>query len=285
MHRFTLSFIAAIVATFVTYSAELTTHTFNYTDTTRTYTMYVPDSLSPLRPLIICAHGYGSRSRVRQDLNEAAAQYGFAVCYPDGAPDSRGKDGWNVGYPSQHTMNINESDFMSALIQNACEQTGLNKDNVYLTGMSNGGDLCYQIAYTQPKLFKAYASVAGLTFTWMYLQNRLTTPVPFMEIHGTADKTSMWEGDPTNSGGWGEYLPVPFAVAAVAYNNRCTSLASTPIDALPASDRRIIRHTYSGSPENADVILIEIDGGKHSWANKDINTGKIICEFFARYLH
>ena len=34
-----------------------------------------------------------------------------------------------------------------------------------------------------------------------------------MEVHGTEDKTSKWEGDPFNEGGWGSYLSSrPFSV-------------------------------------------------------------------------
>ena len=280
----TITLIIATITTAIAFCAEPTRHSFSYSDTTRTYTMIMPDSLSPYRPLVICAHGYGSRNRNYNDLNTAAAQYGFAVCYPDGAPDSRGKDGWNVGYPSQQTMTIDETNFFDALLTEVCDKFNLNRNNAFLSGMSNGGDLCYHIAYTRPELFKAYASVAGLTFTWMYMQNRLTKPVPFIEIHGTADKTSMWEGDPTNSGGWGEYLPVPLAVAAIAYNNRCTATTTNPIQAQPGSEKRVMRHDYTGSPYSADVVLIEIEGGKHSWANKDIPTGQIICEFLSQYL-
>lgn len=283
MLRIILSCMVAM--TFViSNGAQITENSFNYADTIRTYRMLMPDSLMQCRPLIVCAHGYGSRTRNYADLNEAAEKYGFALCYPDGAPDSRGRDGWNVGYPSQHTMTIDEADFMDALLAEVCRKYNLNRHNVFLAGMSNGGDLCYQIAYTRPDLFKAYASVAGLTFTHMYLNNRLTAAIPFMEIHGTADMTSMWNGDPNNTGGWGEYLPVPLAVAAIAYGNRCTEVTSEPMDALPGSGRRVTRHLYAGSPEHADVILIEIEGGKHSWAAKDIATGDIICDFLSRYV-
>ena len=45
---------------------------FPYGDTVRTYSMYIPDSLAPGRPLIMMTHGYGSKTRRRKDLNKAA---------------------------------------------------------------------------------------------------------------------------------------------------------------------------------------------------------------------
>lgn len=257
-----------------------------YGDTVRTYSMYIPENSGTGLPLIVYTHGYSSRpaNRIRPDLNDAAARYGFAVCYPDGSPDSKGKDGWNVGYPSQKGMTVDESDFFEKLLDEVCSRFSLSRDNVFLTGMSNGGDLCYQFVYTSPRLFRAYASVAGLTFENVYLTRRLTASVPFLEIHGTADKTSMWYGDHADTGGWGPYIPVPLAVSAIASNNRCTVLAVDTVPSVPGSQRLVTRSVYSGSPSGADVVLYRIDGGAHRWGTDDLPTSDIICRFFSRYL-
>lgn len=259
--------------------------TIQWADSARTYYMAMPEQLAPGNALIIYTHGYGSKNPIRKDLTKAANEAGIAVAYPFGAPDSRGKRGWNVGYPPQHNLPDNEEDYMEALADTICKRFGLNRANVFCTGSSNGGDLCYQIMYRRPDLFKAYASVAGLTFNHAYLNGQLTSPKPFMEIHGTADKTSMWGGDPDNTGGWGPYIPVPLAVDAIAANNRCTRMVTDTVPALPtAKHPLILRHTYSGSPSGNDVILYEIKGGKHSWASADMPTAKVIVDFFRRFI-
>lgn len=257
---------------------------FNYKGTNRTYAMYKPDNLSADAPLVVYAHGYGSKTRWLADLNAAADRHGFAVCYPDGLPDSRGKEGWKVGYPPQESIVIDEADYFRNLLDEVCARYGLSRENVFCAGMSNGGDLCYQFAYTDPTLFRAYASVAGLTFECTYLPEKLTAPVPFMEIHGTADKTSMWGGDHENKGGWGAYIPVPLAVAAIAANNRCTTEVTDTVPSLPESGKTVVRTIYGNSPSGADVVLYRIEGGKHSWAKKDIETSEIIWNFFEPYL-
>lgn len=280
---FFLAFL--LLAAYVAAAHDVVKYEMAYGDTVRTYSMYIPDSAEKPLPLIVYTHGYSRPPhRQRADLNEAAARYGFAVCYPDGAPDSRARDGWNVGYPSQASMNIDESDFFATLIRDVCSRFGLDRDNVFLTGMSNGGDLCYQLVYTAPTLFKAYASVAGLTFENVYMTGRPATPVPFLEIHGTADKTSMWLGDHGNTGGWGAYIPVPLAVSAIAAANRCTSLAVDTVPSIPGSERIVTRYTYGDSPSGADVILYRIEGGEHRWGADDLPTSDIICRFFSRYL-
>ena len=91
----------------------------------------------------------------------------------------------------------------------------LNKLNCFLCGMSNGGEMCYLTALQRPEEFTAYGSVAGLTMEWFYRKYSMRKAVPFLEVHGDADKTSRWEGDPDNTGGWGEYIAVPIAVKEI----------------------------------------------------------------------
>ena len=85
---------------------EIPRFTINYGDTVRTYSMFLPSNLKADAPLVIYTHGYGSKTRWVKALNATAEREGFAVCYPDGAPDLRNKDGWNVGYPPQASMTI-----------------------------------------------------------------------------------------------------------------------------------------------------------------------------------
>lgn len=165
------------VACFIGLSAQKAPaekQSFDYKGTQRTYAMYVPENLKDEAPLVVYVHGYGSKNRWLADLNAAADRHGFAVCYPDGLPDSRGKDGWKVGYPPQESLVIDEADYFRHLLDEVCGRYKLNRENVFCAGMSNGGDLCYQFAYTDPEIFSAYASVAGLTFECTYLNEMLT---------------------------------------------------------------------------------------------------------------
>ncbi|MGM9827983.1 MAG: alpha/beta hydrolase family esterase [Muribaculaceae bacterium] len=259
-------------------------YTFPYGDTVRTYSMYIPDSLAPGRPLIVMTHGYNSKTRRRKDLNKQARKYGFAICYPNGSPDSKGKEGWDVGYPAQYTMTVNEAEWFGAFVPKVAEKFNLSPENVFLAGMSNGGDLCYQIMYEKPEVFKAYASVAGLTFECVYDSLRLTAPKPFLEIHGNNDRTSAWQGDHLNKGGWGAYIPVPLAVSAVAANNRCRSMVCDTLTSLTRPEAKVYHTLYTDSPYGTDVEVYEIDGGKHSWGHKDVPTAEIILRFFNRYV-
>lgn len=283
---FTLA--VAFVMTVAVNAADDTTipekYTMAYADTIRTYRMYMPPSVGNGAPLVVYAHGYGSTTRWRNDLNMVADSCGFAICYPDGVPDSRGNDCWKVGYPSQKSMVIDEADFFRQLLDEVTARFGLSRVNVFLAGWSNGGDLCYQFAYTDPTLFRAYGSVGGLMYEEMYNNNTLTAPVPFIEIHGNADEFAIWQGDHLNTGGWGAYIPVPLAVAAVAVNNRCTTMTTNTFPTKCNAYRPVTRTIYGGAPSGCEVIVYEIEGGKHSWADTDVDTSKILWNFFSRYI-
>lgn len=237
-------------------------------------------------PLVVVLHGYGGKA-LGDGLRfiELADLHGFAVCWPQGAEDGTGHSCWNVGYPFQADYRIDDTSYLRRLVRRLQNDYGLSRKNVFLTGMSNGGEMCYKMAAEHPETFSAIASIAGLTLTSMSTDYR--RPVPFMEVHGTADKTSAWDGDPQNKGGWGAYLSVPSAVSHIVSANRCVALSTTEI---PAEHKRVILHHFTegipsrkGGP-SSEVLLYEVQGGDHSWSERYIPTCDLIWEFFSRYV-
>lgn len=249
----------------------------------RSYTLYLPNDMAAHRSLVVMLHGYGgSADPVRFDMSRAADRYGFAVCYPQGERDGRGKRCWNVGYPFQADMTIDDVGFLCELVRHLQEKYDFSAENTFCTGYSNGGEMCYLLAYTRGDVFRAVAPIAGLTLESMYRTLSATRAVPLMEVHGTADRTSLWEGDPDNSGGWGAYLAVPVAVGYWVAADRCTHSLR---DTVPSrSDRLIVRDRYVGGTDGAEVWLYRIEGGKHSWGETDMDTPEAIWEFFSKFV-
>ena len=237
-------------------------------------------------PLVVVLHGYGGKA-LGDGLRfiELADLHGFAVCWPQGAEDGTGHSCWNVGYPFQAGYRIDDTAYLRRLVIHLQKNFGVSRRNVFLTGMSNGGEMCYKMAAEHPETFSAIASIAGLTLTSMSTDYR--RPVPFMEVHGTADKTSAWDGDPQNKGGWGAYLSVPLAISHIVSANRCVALSTTEI---PAEHKRVILHHFTegipsrkGGP-SSEVLLYEVQGGDHSWSERYIPTCDLVWEFFSRYV-
>ena len=223
---------------------------FVYNGTERFYRLVVPDSLAEGAPLVMMLHGYGSKADPsRFGIGDAARRFGFAACFPQGAEDARGKRCWNVGYPFQKGLETDDTGFICALARHVADLYGLDSRNVFCTGHSNGGEMCYLLAYLRPDVFSAFAPLAGLTLKWMYDELEAEKPVPLMEIHGTADSTSVWAGDPESGG-----------------------------------RRQVIVHRFMGGKDGSEVRLCEIVGGAHSWSEEDLDTGALLWDFFRRYV-
>mgnify|MGYP002515842456 FL=1 len=237
-------------------------------------------------PLVLVLHGYGGRA-LDDGLRfiELAKEKGFAVCYPQGAEDPTGHRSWNVGYPFQSEYKIDDVKYLKHLVKYLCKEFSLSDENVFLTGMSNGGEMCYKMASESPRTFSAIASIAGLTLDVM--KGTYPHPIPFMEVHGTADQISLWDGDSTGEGGWGAYMAVPTAISRIVCADGCKRYTR---EVLPSERKRVILHTYSeGKPAfkdgpNCEVLLYEVEGGDHSWSDRYIDTCLNVWNFFEKYL-
>lgn len=252
----------------------------------RVYKLYIPENVQPDAPLVFVLHGYGGSidNLESKGFNDAADRNGFAVCYPQGSKDGRGNNCWNVGYPFQEDMIVDDISFLCQLADKLQREHNLSSHNTFLTGMSNGGEMCYLLAYSRQRTFKAVAPIAGLTMAWMPEEYTRTRPIPLFEIHGTVDKVSEWDGDPDNKGGWGAYLPVPDAVNYWVERNGCRREC---VDTLPQRGEKshmTIAHRYTDSKKGKDVWLYEVIGAGHSWFNEDMDTAEEIWKFFNQYI-
>ena len=266
-------------------TGTLTEHTFKHKGIEYTYYLYKPQNLPENAPLIMAFHGYGSRNipSVGYGFHPVADEHGFAVCYPKGPLDNKGKHCWAVGYDFHFAENWERDDvgFTKRLVKFLQKQHGFSKHNVFATGHSNGGEMSYLLAYQASDVFAAVAPVSGLTMEWMYRNLKAKRPIPLMEVHGTKDKTSMWNGNITCVDKWGPYIAVPRAVGYWAAVNRCTH---EEVEHLPLIKNQVIAHRYVNGVNGNQVWLYEVVGGKRNWAGDSMNTAAEIWKFFSMYL-
>ncbi|MCF0175542.1 MAG: esterase [Bacteroidales bacterium] len=270
------------------YDSHLTRHTIKCQGLERIYYVYVPETLKEGKPLAFMLHGYGGNADgYRPEMLESARRHGFALVIPQGwKEDGKYKAGWNVRYPKQAEMKTDDIAFVMKLLKKVRKDYGIGKENAFFSGMSNGGEMCYMMAYMHPEKWNAMASVAGLQMQWLAREHKIRGHVPFMEFHGTADKTSSWFGDPGNKGGWGKYLAVPVAVGNIVSANGCEYEETTvlPLKDESKPSRKVTLHRYLGSPYGDEVRLYEIEGGAHGWHLDDVDTTEEIFRFFEQYL-
>ena len=168
--------------------------------------------------------------------------------------------------------NVNDTAFLTALADRLRAELGVR--HVYLTGMSNGGEMCYQMAYRAPKTFDAIASVSGLTLTCLADGGAPTGGVPFMEVHGTADQVSFWNGDLKNDNKyWGAYLSVPDAAERIVVANGG--------DKVRFDERRLTKAvTCRTRKGKCETRLYRVEKGQHGWAFDFFDSAKEILAFF-----
>lgn len=285
MKKIIVLFAALLLCSVATAGTTKKNETITDQGLTRTYHLYIPDNLPSGAPLVFILHGYGGSAEsylnnTSLTFKKLADEEKVMLCYPQATKDPKPNTGWNVYYPWQiDRMAVDDCEFICNLAKHLQSTYNLSEKNTFLTGMSNGGEMCYLMAYRKPEAFGAIASMAGLTLVEMAKRHNYTKPVAFMEVHGTGDTTSRWVGDPTNQYGWGAYLAVPLAVEAVAAGNKCMYQQTTEID---TKANRIQLHRYYGSPSGKEVHFYEVTNGGHNWATDSFDSCKVIMEFFKK---
>ena len=182
----------------------------------REYLLYAPTAVRSDAPLVIVMHGYtGNMHDIASyvGMNELADENGFVVAYPQGTEDSDGNNFFNVGYDFHSSSNVDDVGFVRAIVEEIDSQYGLNKDAIFATGMSNGGDMSFLLACEASDLFRAVAPVAGSMMTNMLSQCEPEIALPVLEIHGDEDRVTRLGGDRENEDGWGAYWDLETTMA------------------------------------------------------------------------
>tara|TARA_Y100001970_G_scaffold287028_1_gene410661 strand:- start:978 stop:2057 length:1080 start_codon:yes stop_codon:yes gene_type:complete len=261
---------------------------FNHNGINRQYYLYVPESLPVGAPLVFVFHGYGGNALSimnYSDMNNMALEHHFAVCYPQGTSDSYGEQFWNVGYEFHSNETVDDIGFILELSQFLKLQYNVSHNNIFSTGMSNGGDFSYLLACEASNIFQAISPVAGTMMTWIYDSCQPIEPLSVFEIHGTDDSITLWEGDIDNSEGWGSYMDIASIIDFWKRENDCQLLLIDTLENSNTSDGSfIISETYEDCSYDNQVKLYKIINGGHDWpgafGNMDINSNEEIWEFF-----
>ena len=255
----------------------------------RSYLLYLPANYTPgtQRPLILNMHGLSSNAIQQQyysNFMPIADTAGFLMAYPQGL-SYMGSTYWNVGIPL--TPPTNDVKFLSALIDTLSAHYAILPQQVYATGMSMGGYMSHYLALNLSNRIAAIASVTGSIFPGVYFSANPGRAVPMMQIHGTADSTVPYNGNPVA-------IPVDTLMKFWVTNNHCNSTPA--INTLPninTSDGCNATHyVYSGGTHGATCELYRIDSGAHTWpgspfsiavTNLDFNASVEIWRFFRQF--
>ena len=273
----------------------------------REYILHVPENLNNDSPIVFVIHGYtGSAEGIAaySGMNSIAEREGFIAVYPQGTTDSYGNAFFNVSYGFNDESTINDVSFIRELVKSISHEFNLKRKKAFATGMSNGGEMSYLLACTSSDLFKAVAPVAGVLMKGLKDSCELNSPVPVFEIHGTADKISLFEGDLNNEEGWGAYYDLPSTIDFFAERYQLVNKTVKQITSKESgADYDIFFERHWTNDLEEEVWMYRIEGGRHVWpgskfkwwddplarlyfgsGSKDINASEEVWAFCKKYL-
>ena len=249
--------------------------------TYRNFITYIPSiyNSSQPTPLIFNLHGMTSTAWQQMwygDFRDIADTANFIIVHPQGLLDNTGVTHWNLGQ-----SNIDDIGFLNSLYSYIVSNYNINLDQVYSTGMSNGGYMSYYLACNMSDKIAAIASVTGAMGTFTQLNCNPNHPTPVMEIHGTADFNVPFNDIINGIEYWIDY-------------NNCNLIADTTlIPDLNFGDLSTVEHiVYNNGDNGVTTELFKIINGGHTWpgsnisngvTNYDINASIEIWKFFSKY--
>lgn len=283
-------FIAFVCSVFVNAQQVVDGH-FEHKQLTRKYIYYAPDALPVNAPLVVVLHGYTSSAKKIMDyskMNVLADENNFAVVYPQGTKDTKGNSFWNVGYSFHEGVETDDVDYIVKLVEYLQKKHTLSASNTFLTGMSNGGEMCYLMACKHPEIFAATAPIAGTIFIEFFKNCDSNNPIPIFAVFGTNDAVTNYNGDLNNRDGWGPYHSIPYTVD---YWAKAMDYTRVQIDTLPDINTQdssfVVSTQYLNEQKRLELLFYQVVNGGHdwpgAWGNKDINTSQEIWRFFERY--
>lgn len=267
------------------------TFSFVHDGNTRFYIVHLPTgyNASNSYPMVFNFHGYTSNAAEQQAyslMDIVADTAGFINVYPDGIGNA-----WNVGFGfAPYFTGVDDVGFVNALIDTMMANYSVDANMVYATGMSNGGYLSNRLACELPNRIAAIASVTGPMTDSTNVYCNPSRMVPVMHIHRTTDPVVNYNGAANSLGAvelvdfWVQHDACPITSIDVPYANiniadNCTA----------------IRKNYLPCTDGAEVVLIEITNGGHTWpggaidvpslgnTNRDFFASGEIWNFFKRF--
>lgn len=281
------------------------TRTLRIGDLERRYMVHVPpgyDAEKP-KPVVIVYHGGGGNpeSMIRlTGMNGKSDEASFLAVYPYGTgPFEDRMLSFNGGECCASAMenHIDDVGFTRALLDDLATVATVDSDRVFATGLSNGGIMAHQVAAELADRIAAIAPVGGPLMRESISPSRA---VPVMHFHGTGDEFAPFDGG-YGKGAMGrkgvtEFRSVEHTLQTWIKANGCAE--SPNVEALPdkADDgMTVTRKTWSGGKDGSEVVLIEIEGGGHTWpgmkpivamlgpSTLDISANDLMWEFFQKH--
>ena len=262
----------------------------------RTYTVHVPRGIVAEKPaaVVLVLHGAAMNGLMMvgfSGMNETADKHGFLAVYPSGTGAGPFRT-WNAGGFPRRSNKADDVKFIGAMLDELASVANVDAKRVFACGMSNGGMMSYRLAAEMSERIAAIAPVAG---TIAIERSEPKRAVPVLHFHGTADKLVPYAMPVRRNPQIMRLKSVADSVGTWVKLNGCNPEPVADVLTKDGAKMRVIREVYKGGRDGAEVGLITIEGGGHTWpgqkslvgligqSTSDISANELIWEFFTRH--
>ena len=291
-YRLTICFFS-----FIAFQAQAGYTTFQFDGLTRQYIYYAPANLPSNAPLLFVLHGFGgSGSGWNGYFNTLASQNKFAVCYPDGQLYANNGGvtvcQWNTRYEADYEQKGMKNDitFLDSLAKYLQQKYRLDPTKTFVTGHSNGADMCFMLASESQGVFKAAAPSAG-TMMNTEITTYCTQPgIPLYCIHAVEDPVSWYDGDQTGTQNYGLYRGSWWCFNNVFKQKLgldiCDSINLPDINTTDNCTVTTFRYRSSFNKNESWYYRVNGSGGQHNYneGSLDFSPSDSVWKFFQRYI-
>ncbi len=231
----------------------------------RHYLVAEPSSMEGPLPVLIFFHGGGGNAPMisRIGFSRLAEERGYLLVYPHAI---RGH--WQVGMTDhpKYDPNIDDLNFVQALLEQLKSQYSVDSSRIYAAGISNGGMMSHWVGAEFSEDFVAIAPVIGAIPQGLAERFAPKKQVSVLIMQGTEDPLVPYDGGPVTIGEkkWGSLLPTDEAAQLWADHNGCGQFEVENLPD-PADDGcTIVLQRWSRADRNVEVLLYRVEGGGHT---------------------
>ena len=260
----------------------------------RNYWLVRPEGLEKTKPapLLMVLHGSAGSGEdmmtvTQRGFERLADKEKFVVVYPD-ALERR----WN-----DQGGTVDDVGFLLAIVDKLVADGLVDKNRIYVAGISNGGMMAQRLACEQADRIAGIATVAGGLPEPLQATCKPARALPVLVIHGTEDPIVPWSGGAVAGfEDFGKVLSARETAKFWAANNRCGDggvIAAEP-DRDPKDGTRVKMEVFASCPAGAAVKLAAVEGGGHTWpggyqylperfigrTSQDVDANSLIWNFF-----
>lgn len=253
-------------------------------------------------PLVIVLHGGGQSGSDMisfTGFDKKADRDTVLVVYPN-ALENHWDDGRKPETVTSSTpKNHDDVKFISVLIDEMIAKHGADKERIYITGIANGGMMCYRLACELSTKIMAIAPVLGSMTTEIYNTCKPTRAISILAFNGEDDPVVPFAGGDVTFDGLklGKVEPVMKSINFWA--NYGSDVKAIPFrvkkkDIDRTDGTTIITETFSNNKFQTEVVLYNVKNGGHAWpgapqlfpasitgkVSREVDASEVIWEFF-----